>query len=101
MMLPGSGTTGKDIATTFTGLATRGPAAGVTVVFPNGVGGEPAADTLPAVPARADGRADPPPVGRHPDPVGHGGREAIISAQHQENREKNSRQMYQLRPISH
>jgi hypothetical protein len=34
MMLPGSGTTGKDIATTFTGLATRGPAA----------------DTLPAAP---------------------------------------------------
>jgi poly(3-hydroxybutyrate) depolymerase len=38
MMLPGSGTTGKDIATIFTGLATRGPAAGVTVVFPNGWG---------------------------------------------------------------
>jgi poly(3-hydroxybutyrate) depolymerase len=38
MMLPGSGTTGKDIATTFTGLATRGPDAGVTVVFPNGWG---------------------------------------------------------------
>jgi polyhydroxybutyrate depolymerase len=36
MMLPGSGTTGKDVATLFTGLATRGPAAGVTTVFPDG-----------------------------------------------------------------
>jgi len=36
IVLHGSGTTGKDVATTFTGLATRGPAAGVTVVFPDG-----------------------------------------------------------------
>jgi polyhydroxybutyrate depolymerase len=36
VMLHGSGTTGRDVATTFTGLATRGPAAGVTVVFPDG-----------------------------------------------------------------
>lgn len=39
MMLPGSGTTGRDVATTFTGLATRGPDAGVTVVFPDGWAG--------------------------------------------------------------
>lgn len=36
IMLHGSGTTGRHVATTFTGLADRGPAAGVTVVFPNG-----------------------------------------------------------------
>ncbi len=36
IMLHGSGTSGRDIATTFTGLATRGPAAGVTVAFPDG-----------------------------------------------------------------
>jgi polyhydroxybutyrate depolymerase len=36
MVLPGSGTTGQDIATIFTGLATRGPASGVTTVFPDG-----------------------------------------------------------------
>ncbi len=36
MVLHGSGTTGKDVATVFTGLAARGPAAGVTVVFPDG-----------------------------------------------------------------
>ena len=36
MVLHGSGTSGRDIATIFTGLATRGPAAGVTVVFPDG-----------------------------------------------------------------
>jgi polyhydroxybutyrate depolymerase len=36
IMLHGSGTTGRDAATTFTGLASRGPAAGVTVVFPDG-----------------------------------------------------------------
>jgi polyhydroxybutyrate depolymerase len=35
-MLHGSGTSGKDAATIFTGLATRGPAAGVSVVFPDG-----------------------------------------------------------------
>ena len=36
MVLHGSGMTGKDVATYFTALATRGPAAGVTVVFPDG-----------------------------------------------------------------
>ena len=36
IMLHGSGTTGRDAATRFTGLASRGPAAGVTVVFPDG-----------------------------------------------------------------
>jgi polyhydroxybutyrate depolymerase len=36
MVLHGSGTSGKAIATTFTGLATRAPAAEVTAVFPDG-----------------------------------------------------------------
>jgi polyhydroxybutyrate depolymerase len=36
IMLHGSGTSGRDVATTFTGLATRAPAAGVTAVFPDG-----------------------------------------------------------------
>jgi polyhydroxybutyrate depolymerase len=36
IMLHGSGTTGRDVATIFTGLAGRGPAAGVTVAFPDG-----------------------------------------------------------------
>jgi polyhydroxybutyrate depolymerase len=36
IMLHGSGMTGRDVATTFTGLASRGPAAGVTVAFPDG-----------------------------------------------------------------
>jgi polyhydroxybutyrate depolymerase len=36
IMLHGSGTTGRDMATTFTDLASRGPAAGVAVVFPDG-----------------------------------------------------------------
>jgi polyhydroxybutyrate depolymerase len=36
VMLHGSGTSGKDVATFFTGLATRAPAAGVTAVFPDG-----------------------------------------------------------------
>jgi len=36
MVLHGSGTSGKAVATIFTGLATRGPAAGVTTVFPDG-----------------------------------------------------------------
>ena len=54
MVLPGSGTSGKDVATIFTGLAARAPAAGVTAVFPDGWGevwhiarppeGEPALD---------------------------------------------------------
>jgi polyhydroxybutyrate depolymerase len=39
MVLHGSGTSGRDMATIFTGLATRGPAAGVTTVFPDGWGG--------------------------------------------------------------
>jgi len=38
-VLHGSGTSGRDMATIFTGLATRGPAAGVTTVFPDGWGG--------------------------------------------------------------
>lgn len=36
IMLHGSGTSGRDVATTFTGLASRAPAAGVTAVFPDG-----------------------------------------------------------------
>jgi polyhydroxybutyrate depolymerase len=36
IMLHGSGTTGREAALTFTGLASRGPAAGVTVAFPDG-----------------------------------------------------------------
>ncbi len=36
VVLHGSGTTGRDIATRFTALATRSPAAGVTAVFPDG-----------------------------------------------------------------
>ncbi len=36
VVLHGSGTNGKDAATTFTGLATRAPTAGVTAVFPDG-----------------------------------------------------------------
>jgi polyhydroxybutyrate depolymerase len=36
VVLHGSGLSGKAMATTFTGLATRGPAAGVTTVFPDG-----------------------------------------------------------------
>ena len=36
IMLHGSGTTGQDVATTFTDLVSRGPAAGVTAVFPDG-----------------------------------------------------------------
>lgn len=36
MVLHGSGTDGRSIATRFTGLAARGPAAGVTSVFPDG-----------------------------------------------------------------
>jgi len=39
VVLHGSGASGKDVATAFTGLATRGPAAGVTAVFPDGWGG--------------------------------------------------------------
>jgi polyhydroxybutyrate depolymerase len=38
VVLHGSGINGKNTATTFTGLATRGPAAGVTTVFPDGWG---------------------------------------------------------------
>ena len=36
IVLHGSGTSGRDVATTFTGLATRTPTAGVTAVFPDG-----------------------------------------------------------------
>src|SRR5579862_1811027 len=36
VVLHGSGTSGKDVATTFTGLAGRAPAAGVRAVFPDG-----------------------------------------------------------------
>ena len=36
MVLHGSGTNGRDVATAFSALAARGPAAGVTVVFPDG-----------------------------------------------------------------
>jgi polyhydroxybutyrate depolymerase len=36
VMLHGSGTSGKNVAEVFTGLATRAPAAGVTAVFPDG-----------------------------------------------------------------
>jgi polyhydroxybutyrate depolymerase len=39
MVLHGSGTSGREVATAFSGLASRGPAAGVTVVFPDGWGG--------------------------------------------------------------
>jgi polyhydroxybutyrate depolymerase len=39
VVLHGSGTSGKDVATTCTGLAARAPAAGVTAVFPDGWGG--------------------------------------------------------------
>jgi polyhydroxybutyrate depolymerase len=39
VVLHGSGMNGKNMATTFTRLATRGPAAGVTAVFPDGWGG--------------------------------------------------------------
>jgi polyhydroxybutyrate depolymerase len=56
VVLHGSGISGKNMATTFTGLATRGPAAGVTTVFPDGWGevwhiarpppGEPALDDV-------------------------------------------------------
>jgi len=36
MVLHGSGTSGRDVATAFTALAARGPAVGVTTVFPDG-----------------------------------------------------------------
>ena len=75
MMLPGSGTSGRDVATTFTGLATRGPAAGVTVVFPGSwrgmwhvagpPPGEPALDDaafLRALACQLQGTAQPQPV---------------------------------------
>ena len=39
VVLHESGTSGKDMATVFTGLATRGPGGGVTTVFPDGWGG--------------------------------------------------------------
>jgi polyhydroxybutyrate depolymerase len=71
----GSGTTGRDVATIFTGLASRGPAAGVMVVFPDGwhgvwhiarpPPGEPALDDaafLTALAARMAGPAGAGPV---------------------------------------
>jgi polyhydroxybutyrate depolymerase len=36
VVLHGSGTSGKDVATFFSGLASRGPEAGMSVVFPDG-----------------------------------------------------------------
>jgi len=39
VVLHGSGTSGKDVATFFSGLAGRGPEAGGSVVFPDGWGG--------------------------------------------------------------
>ena len=39
VVLHGSGGSGKGVATALTGLATRGPAVGVTTVFPDGWGG--------------------------------------------------------------
>ena len=75
MMLHGSGTSGRDIATTFTGLATRGPTAGVTVVCPDGwrgvwhvtgtPPGQPDLDDvafLRALTSRLQGEAPPQPV---------------------------------------
>jgi len=75
MLLPGSGTTGRDVATTFTGLAGRGPAAGVIVVFPDGWGnvwhvdgpppGQPALDDaafLRALACQLQGTAEPQPL---------------------------------------
>jgi poly(3-hydroxybutyrate) depolymerase len=38
VVLHGSGISGKDVATVFSGLAVRGPEAGVSVVFPDGWG---------------------------------------------------------------
>jgi polyhydroxybutyrate depolymerase len=70
VMLHGSGTSGKDVATIFTGLATRAPAAGVTAVFPDGwkevwhVGrpppGEPGLDDAAFLVALAERLADGP-----------------------------------------
>jgi polyhydroxybutyrate depolymerase len=69
MALHGSGTSGRDIATLFSGLATRGPAAGVTVVFPDGwdgvwhiarpPAGEPALDDVAFLAALAGQLAGP------------------------------------------
>jgi polyhydroxybutyrate depolymerase len=70
MVLHGSGTSGKDVATFFTGLATRAPAAGVTAVFPDGWGqvwhtarapaGEPALDDAAFLTALAEHLGGPP-----------------------------------------
>jgi poly(3-hydroxybutyrate) depolymerase len=63
IVLHGSGTSGRNVAATFTGLATRGPAAGVTVVFPDGWRGVWHVTGAPArQPARVIG-----PVPRHLD----------------------------------
>jgi len=54
MMLPGSGMSGRNAAT-FTGLATRGPTAGMSVVFPDSWGGSwHVAGASPAEPALDD-----------------------------------------------
>jgi polyhydroxybutyrate depolymerase len=77
MVLHGSGSTGQGVATAFTSLAARGPAAGVTVVFPDGwegiwhiarpPEGEPALDDAAFLVALArqlqpDAGGPPPPV---------------------------------------
>jgi poly(3-hydroxybutyrate) depolymerase len=95
VVLHGSGTSGKDVATIFTGLATRGPAAGVTAVFPDGwdgvwhiarpPAGEPGLDDaafLAALVERLEGTSVflagvsnyPPPSGRDWHPAGDGHR---------------------------
>jgi poly(3-hydroxybutyrate) depolymerase len=63
VVLHGSGASGKDVATTFTGLATRAPAAGVTAVFPDGGHGWPGGPQF--LPVRAIG-----PIPRHLDATG-------------------------------
>ena len=75
IVLHGFGTSGRDVATTFTRLATRAPAAGVTAVFPDGwrgvwhVTGAPAdqpdlddAAFLRALTAHLPGAAPPGPI---------------------------------------
>ena len=75
IVLHGFGTSGRDVATTFTRLATRSPAAGVTAVFPDGwrgvwhVTGAPAdqpdlddAAFLRALTAHLPGAAPPGPI---------------------------------------